>query len=353
MSVAHDQQSGTVDLPSGPPAEPLEAGADPLSDVLRTIKLKGALFFLVDATNPYCVEMPRTEDFAGIILPRARHVVSYHIAVEGRGLVSIPGTEPVEFAAGDIVVIPHGDPYRMASSNEVPPEFDYDETLRILAAIAAGEMPFVLPEGGGGLPRAKYICGFLGCDTSPYNPLFDALPRLLHIRRPAGGQSDLLEKLVDLTIAEAQTERVGGESIRLGLSELMFVEVLRRHLANMPPDEPSWLTGLRDPLIGRALALLHAAPAGEWTLERLAKETGASRSVLVERFGICVGETPMRYLHLWRMQLAARLLADGNEKVASIAGQVGFGSEAAFSRAFKKVTGLSPSKWRAQGTEPA
>ncbi len=346
MTAAHDPQSERLDPASAP-----TAGGDPLSDVLRTVKLQGALFFLVEATSPWCVEVPAAARFADIILPRARHVVSYHIAVEGRGLASVPGQDPIPFEAGDIIVFPHADPYLMSSAQDVAPELDPAQTLQFFRDLSAGRLPFVIPEGGGARPHAKVICGFLGCDVSPYNPLFASLPRLLHVRRPEAAGHDLLDRLIELAMAEVRSERVGGESIRLGLSELMFVEVLRRHLETAAADEPGWLGGLRDPVVGRALALLHARPAEAWTLETLARETATSRSVLAQRFADCVGESPMRYLALWRMQLAARLLTDGREKVAAVAERVGFGSEAAFSRAFKKRMGRSPANWRTTGRD--
>ncbi len=211
----------------------------------------------------------------------------------------------------------------------------------------------MIPEGGGLAPKATYICGFLGCDLSPFNPLFNALPRLLVIRRPEDDRRDLLDRLIDLAMAEVQTKRFGGESVRLGLCELMFVELLRRYLARKANGDGGWLTGLKDPCVGRALTLLHGDPARAWTLETLARAAGVSRSVLAERFAGIVGETPMRYLHLWRMQLAARRLSDGGDKVADIADQIGFKSEAAFSRAFKRVTGQSPTAWRRRGSNSA
>lgn len=346
MSTAHDPPSGTFAEASETHASTPVGDFDPLSDVLRTVKLQGALLFLVDATSPWCVDIPEAREFADIILPRARHVVSYHVVVEGRGLASVPGIEPTPFDTGDIVVFPHADPYVMSSAPGVPPEFDRQQTLQFFRDLAAGKLPFVIPEGGGELPKAKFICGFLGCDLSPFNPLFATLPRILHVRRPRGGHTDLLGQLIDLALAEARIRRAGSDSIRLGLSELMFVEVLRRHLETLSADRAGWLGGLRDPKVGRMLALLHAEPARDWTLDSLARASGVSRSVLAERFASSVGETPMRYLTLWRMQLAARLLADGTAKVAAIGEQVGFRSEAAFSRAFKKVTGLSPAEWR-------
>lgn len=352
MPTAHDQPSGALAGASGTLAATPIGSFDPLSDVLRSVRLKGALFFLIDATSPWCVDIPHARDFADIILPSARHVVSYHVAVEGQGLASVSGIEPVAFDAGDIIVFPHADPYLMLSAPGIPPELDREQTLQFFRDLVAGKLPFVIPEGGGKPPKAKLICGFLGCDLSPFNPLFATLPRILHIRRPSGGHVDLLDQLIDLTMAEVRTPRAGGESIRLGLSELMFVEVLRRHLETLPAHGPGWLSGLRDPTVGRALALLHAEPARDWTLDALARAAGVSRSVLAERFARCVGETPMRYLTLWRMQLAARLLADSATKVAAVGEQVGFRSEAAFSRTFKKVTGLSPAAWRRTSAYP-
>lgn len=346
MPTAHDQPSGSLAGASETDSTVPAGSFDPLSDVLRTVKLKGALFFLVDATSPWCVDVPRAGDFAGIILPKARHVVSYHVAVEGRGLASVPGVGPVAFDAGDIIVFPHADPYLMFSAPGITPELDREQTIQFFRDLAAGKLPFVIPEGGGKEPKAKFICGFLGCDLSPFNPLFATLPRILHIRRPKDGKGDLLDQLIDLAMAEMQTPRAGGESIRLGLSELMFVELLRRYLESLSTDGPGWLAGLRDSTVGRTLSRLHAEPARDWTLDTLARSAGVSRSVLAERFVRCVGETPMRYLTLWRMQLAARQLADGASKVAAVGEQVGFRSEAAFSRTFKKVTGLSPAEWR-------
>jgi AraC-like DNA-binding protein len=345
VSAAHDAQSASLDPASGG-ALCYTAESDPLSDVLRTVRLRGALFFLVDATTPWCVDVPAARHFADIILPSARHVVSYHVAVEGTGLAGVPGMAETQFGAGDIIVFPHGDPYVMASDRGVVPELDRAATIQFFRDLAAGRLPFVIPEGGGGAPRAKFICGFLGCDFTPYNPVLAALPRCLRVGRQDRTGRDLLDQLVELTMNEAQIHRPGVQSIRLGLSELMFIEVIRRHMETLSTDRPSWLTGLRDPIVGCALRKLHADPARDWTLEHLATETGTSRSVLAERFSTTVGEPPMRYLTLWRMQLAARLLADGNDKVSAISEQVGFGSEAAFSRAFKAAMGCPPGRWR-------
>jgi AraC-like DNA-binding protein len=361
MARSHDQASESFALSSVLPQPssrgPLapngaiiseSIGKDPLSEVLRMVKLTGALFFLVDATSPWGIEVPHARTFAPIILPRAQQVVSYHIVLQGSGYAGVSRMEPTRFAAGDIVVFPHADAYALLSQPGQSPEFTEEQTLDFFRDLAAGKLPFVIKEGGGGPERARFVCGFLGCDARPFNPLLGTLPKMLLVRRPAGAQSDILDRLIELTLAEAEIQRAGGECIRLGLSELIFVEVLRRYLASLVADQTGWLAGLRDPAVGRALALLHERSAHSWTLEELARATGMSRSVLADRFMHLVGCPPMHYLVQWRMQVAARLLSDGAQKIAAIAHEVGYASEAAFSRTFKKITGVSPAAWRQQ-----
>ena len=335
MAQPHDRPSGLHAVSS-----------DPLSDVLRRVKLTGAMFFMVEASDPWGMEVPAASCFAPIILPQAQHVVSYHIILQGSGQARVPGTAGTSFETGDIIVFPHADPYAMTSDHGSAALASGEEVLRFFRDMAAGRLPFVITEGGGGVDRARFICGFLGCDTRPFNPLFAELPRLLRIRRAAGEPPDLLDKLIDLTIFEAQQRRAGSDCIRLGLCELIFVEVLRRYLAARPDGQGGWLSGLRDPAIARALHLLHADPAHGWTVEELARRTGMSRSVLAERFTRLVGYAPMQYLTEWRMQIAAGLLADSDDKVAAIGRDVGYESEAAFSRTFKRIAGQSPAIWR-------
>lgn len=328
------------------PASCQMQGTDPLSDVLRAVKLTGALFFLTDASFPWGVEIPHPDAFSSIILPRAQHVVSYHIILKGAGWASIPCIASTCFEAGDILVFAHHDPYSMLCAPDQPPEFDADATVAFFREMAAGKLPFVIHEGGGDEPRSEFVCGFLGCDMRPFNPLLSTLPRLLRVRRTNAAQDSLLSRLIDVTLTEARQPRVGGETIRLRLSELIFVEVLRQYLQSLSAHETGWLSGLRDPLIGKVLAMLHERPAYPWTLNELACQTGMSRAALAARFMHLVGHPPMEYLTLWRMQVAARLLADGRMKVASVGREIGYDSEAAFSRAFKKIVGRSPAAWR-------
>ncbi len=327
---------------------------DPLSDVLRMVKLTGALFFVVHASSPWGIEVPPADAYSAIILPRAQHVVSYHIVLKGSGWASVPEIGSTSFHAGDILVFAHGDPYALLSAPGQPPEFDSTGTVRFFRDMAAGRLPFVVEEGGGGPEQAQFVCGYLGCDIKPFNPVLSTLPRLLHVRRNQLASGGLLDRLVELTLAETQTRRIGGDCVRLGLSELMFVEVVRRYLETLPAGQVGWLSGLRDPAIGRVLQMLHDHPAHGWTLNELAERAGVSRAILAERFVHLVGCPPMHYLTLWRMQVAARLLVDKAMKIAAAAHAVGYESEAAFSRAFKKAVGVSPAAWRShQGASPS
>lgn len=349
MVASHDSSSGSLAAPS---SGSRLARTDLLSDVLGMVKLSGALFFLVDASSPWGVEVPHASTYAPIILPRARHVVSYHIALEGGGWAALPDVGPVRFDAGDVLVFPHDEPYALLSSPDVRPQYDARASLDFLAAMAAGSLPFVVREGGGGEPRTRLVCGYLGCDARPFNPVLSTLPKLMLVRHPGGEPDDLLGHLIELTLAEAGSTRAGGDAIRLRLSELMFVEVVRRYLEALAPTHTGWLAGLRDPAIERVLSLLHADPAHPWSLHELADRAALSRATLAERFAHLVGFPPMQYLALWRMQIAARRLADTATKVAAVAHEVGYESEAAFSRAFKKATGVPPAQWRERHALP-
>jgi AraC-like DNA-binding protein len=342
---------------SGEIARESDAGGgpigDPLSDVLRSIRLTGALFFLVDAAPPWRIALPDGKALAPAVLPRAQHIISYHVVREGTCWGHVRGHPPVRLHAGDILVLPRGDAYAMSMAQDERDGPGLVEVMAFMREMAAGRLPFVVREGGAGPDRLRLVCGFLGCDVRPFNPLLATLPPLLHLRRDFRTADDPLGHLIDFTLAESRESRPGGDCVRLRLSELMFVEVVRRYLAALPAEERGWLAGLRDPVVGRALAVLHERPAHPWTLEGLARDVGASRSVLADRFAHFVGHPPIQYLTRWRMQVAARLLAEGVRKVSAVALEVGYDSEAAFSRAFKKVAGVPPGVWRRRhGTHP-
>jgi AraC-like DNA-binding protein len=342
-----------TDRPATLPIRPnAPAGPDPLSDVLQTVRLTGAVFFLSELTRP-CepARVPRGEALARGLALRSDNVISYHVVTRGSLWAGLyQGQDaPVQLDAGDVLVVARGDAYWLGMDPDQPPQPDVERTVGFMNGIASGLLLFVISSGGAGAPQAGIVCGFLACDQSPFNPLIVSLPPLLVIRgvrRIDGAPGDRLDRLIDLTLKEAEENQPGSASVRLRLSELIFVETIRRHLSLIPSEQTGWLAGLKDEVVGRAIALLHQEPSKTWTLPSLAKEAGASRSVLVERFTKLIGQPPMAYLAQWRMQLAAQMLGDGASKVSAVALEVGYDSEAAFSRAFKRAAGLAPAAWR-------
>ena len=321
--------------------------SDTLSDVLEVVRLTGALFFLVDARTPWVAEAPASTHLAPVILPRAQHVVSYHVVSQGVCWCESPGHAALRLDTGDVLVVPHGHPYQLASACGLRTGWTTDEALGWFRAMANGQLPFVVTEGGDGAERLQLVCGFLGCDALPFNPVLTTLPSLLRVRLH-GDSGPRLNALLEFAVAESNRVRPGSRSVLLRIAELVFVEVLRSYLTTASEDGANWLGGLRDPVVGRALARMHAEPARAWTLPDLARDVGTSRSVLAERFASFVGHPPMLYLTRWRIQLAASRLAAGAAPVSAVASEVGYESEAAFSRAFKKVTGVTPASWRSR-----
>jgi AraC-like DNA-binding protein len=337
MSSGHDQSSG-----SHAPA----SGLDVLSDALRSVRLTGALLFLVEASTPWVSWAPQAESFRRVVLPTAQHLISLHIVTHGGCWAGLTGAAPERHKAGDVLVIPHGDPYFLADPPDAERTYGYEESLSFFRDMAAGKLPPTVIEGGDGPGKSQFICGFLGCDLRPFNPVVSGLPRVLRVRPPM--QADGMPHLIALALQELHENRLGGWIVKLRIAELLFADVMRRYLETLPTEQTGWLAGLRDPLIARVLALLHAAPARSWTLEALAAQAATSRSVLAERFVHFIGQPPMQYLRQLRMQLASRLLTEDGAKVAAVAAAVGFESEAAFSRAFKRCMGVSPDEWRRQ-----
>jgi len=355
MAASHDPASGPLVAPSGSGSLPApdsgtdeSTNADLLSDVLKAVRLSGALFFAIDATSPWIAEIPSATLISPLILPGARHLISYHVVTEGVGWGGLSGEPATQFEAGDVLVVPHGDPYVLSSSANMRPELPLEANLEFFKQLVAGELPFILEDGGGGPDGLRLVCGFLGCEPLPLNPILSALPRWVHLRRPNAATGDHLTHLIAFALDEGRENRAGGDCVRLRLSELLFIEVVRQYLEALPSEQTGWLASLRDPVVGRALRLLHRQPAHPWTLEELARRAGLSRSVLAGRFTRLLGQPPMRYLTRWRLQVAAGLLGDGAGKVAAVGREVGYDSEAAFSRAFKNAVGLPPSAWRAR-----
>ncbi|HWB82229.1 MAG TPA: AraC family transcriptional regulator [Nannocystaceae bacterium] len=337
---------GITDRPSGTTERPRDATVDVLSEVLRVVRLRGAVFFSVSGSSPWVAEAPPARELAPYVMPGAEHVIEYHVVTSGSCWGGLVGEPYVLVEAGDIIVFPQGDAHVMASGDgmRAPPHYD------AFRQASVSRLPIQAQFGDTGRDPVHVVCGFLACDSRPFNPLLEALPRVLHVRkRDATPGTDILDHFISSALVESTTPRAGGEVVLARLSELMFVEAVRRFVAALPSAQLGWLAGLRDAQIGRALAVLHARAAHPWTLEELAREVGSSRSVLAERFAEYVGVPPMQYLAQWRMQLAATMLG-GPATLTKIAEDVGYGSEAALSRAFKKIVGVTPAAWRAART---
>ncbi|HTY65046.1 MAG TPA: AraC family transcriptional regulator [Alphaproteobacteria bacterium] len=321
--------------------------ADVLSEVLSAVRLSGSVFFDVTATAPWVAEAPPSAQIADAVMPGAQHAIEYHVLTRGScwiALVDGAPFEPIQLHEGDIAVIPHGEPHALSSAPRMraPPDLDVHRRPK-----DEGSLPFKLRTGTGGTDDAHMICGFFACDVRPFNPLLEALPRFMRIGRGTSSATDsLLDQFIRLASVEISDKRAGAQSVLNKLSELMFIEAIRAYMDRLGAETTGWLAALRDPLVSRAIALLHAQPVRSWTLDELAAESGASRSGLASRFSQLMGYPPIQYLTRWRMQLAAKRLAERGAKVAAVAQEVGYDSEAAFSRAFKKFSGRSPSEWR-------
>jgi AraC-like DNA-binding protein len=342
MGDGHARASGLLDDQSGPGQALL---SDPLSAVLRAVSLTGTCFFVVEAVGPWWAEVPSAAAIGPCILPGAQQLVSYHVVTEGRCWAGLEHGGSLWADPGDIVVIPHGDCYALANAPGVVGKQSLDVSTTFFRQLAAGLLPPTIRYGDPGPPDVRVLCGFLGCDLLPFNPILGLLPALARVPAASGPGSRRLAGLVELALSESRERSAGSDVVLLRISELLFVEVIRRHVEALPPNETSWLAGLRDPVVSRALALLHGDPARAWSLPSLAREVAVSRSVLAERFTRLVGVAPIQYLTRWRMQLASRGLREGRP-VARVGLDVGYESEAAFSRAFKNVVGTSPAAWR-------
>lgn len=314
---------------------------DTLSDVLRAVRLTGAVFFNIHAAAPWVAEIPPAREVSPYLSLGVEHVIEYHVLTAGSCWGGVLGERPSELAAGDIIIFPQGDAHVLSST----PGMRGVAAREPFTRVKTSQLPVIVNMDEGGGPRVDIICGFLGCDARPFNPLLATLPRAIVMRR-SESEDGLLEHFVKLALSESMAKRPGGDCVLARLSELLFVEAIRRHVASLPPEQTGWLAGLRDPAIGRVLTKLHERPAHDWSLDELARECGMSRSVLAERFAHFVGVPAMQYLAQWRMQLAATLLTSTSAGLADIAEQVGYGSEGALSRAFKRWVGVAPADWR-------
>jgi AraC-like DNA-binding protein len=314
---------------------------DVLSEVLESVRLDGAMFYNAEFSAPWCFRSPPSSTLAPYLSDSRRHVIIFHLLTEGRGYAHVEGDgRPVPLDAGDIVIFPHGDPHILGNGPAITPTDNARELERVMS------LGLKLSRMGGGGELTKFICGYMACEPQLSGVFLGGLPPLIKINIRNNPAGQWLENSLRYSVDNADMSLPGGEAVLAKLSEVLFVETLRRYIALLPPEQTGWLAGVRDPEIGKALALLHRKPAHPWTIASLANEIGVSRSVLAERFRRYLSETPMAYLSHWRLQLGAQLLKSTSRSVAEIAAEVGYESEPSFNRAFKRQFGLPPARFR-------
>jgi AraC-like DNA-binding protein len=312
---------------------------DALSELLRTVKLRGAFFFDAQCAAPWCVRSPPAATLSGCIEGLTGDIIEFHLIADGAAYVRVGG-ETTPLAAGDVVIIPHGDPHYMGNGLTV----DAVDTSDTLPALLRGEIKRERM-GGDGEPT-RLICGYLACETQLMARLVSGLPRVVRVALRADAYGASLEKMIGHAVDQLASGLPGSEAIVARLAEVLFAEALRRYVANLPPRRTGWLAGAADPCVGRALTQLHQRPGHPWTLDELATIAGLSRSSLTERFSRYLGHAPMAYLTDWRLELAAESLRNTSRSVITIATEVGYESEAAFNRAFKRRFAQPPARYR-------
>jgi AraC-like DNA-binding protein len=315
---------------------------DALSEVLKVVKLDGAMFFNAEFSAPWNFASPGSHKMAPLLAADADHVIIFHLVTEGRGFAKLADGARVALEAGDIVIFPHGDPHCLENGSNVKAMDDAEELKRVLA------QGLKLVRAGGGGEVTKFVCGYMTCEPRMAQVLLAGLPSVfkVNIRNDAAGR--WLENSIRFSVDGADAASAGSEVVLAKLSEVLFVETLRRYIALLPEHQTGWLAGARDPEVGKTLAMMHRDPARPWTIADLARQAGISRSVLAERFRHYLGEPPMSYLTRWRLHLGAQRLLATSYSVAQIASEVGYESEPAFNRAFKRQFKAPPARFRAQ-----
>lgn len=316
------------------------SGPDVLSDVLRVVRLTGATFLTGRFTAPFGFVSPKRYD-AAMPMAKLRHISIFHLVVAGECMIETASGERRRAVVGDLILLPFADQHRMWNG-------EVGEFISALSVLRRGPVDGIWTmEHGHGGAETRIVCGFIESSEFLFTPVFRTLPEI--VVEPTGEQRTgvLITQTVQELMALVEAGTPGAQTMLDRMMEILFVEVLRRHAGRLAAESGGWLGALGDPIVGRALQLFHGAPGRKWSVADLAREAGTSRTVLVERFNALLGRPPMEYVTCWRVQLAADRLRNGRDAIAIIAADIGYESEAAFSRAFKRVTGISPGRWRA------
>jgi len=329
--TGHDRATATADR-SAVPAD--------LAGALSTLRLQGAIFLRGEYSEAWAYESLPASDAAAVLAPDARRVVLFHVVAEGRCWLEADGGERLWASAGDVIVLPYNAEHRMGGTT-------YAELVPIGTLIAPPPwetMP-VIHHGQGGA-STKLICGYLATDDALFDPRMRAFPPAFVVTPPDGPARAWVRASIDYALQQTSAtdyDRIGAPT---RIPELLLVEVLRLHLASAPASTGGWIRALHDPVVAPALAAIHSEPGHKWSIADLARESLVSPTVLDERFREVLGLAPIRYLTGWRMHVAEDLLHTTDLPLTVIARRVGYDSEEAFSRAFKRAHQEAPSVWR-------
>ncbi len=311
----------------------LPSSADPLGEALHFLRMAGTYYARCEFSAPWALELPA---IAGTLM--------FHVVASGSCTLVVPGAAPRMLRPGGLALVPHGQGHRMESDPDATGIGLFDVPREELS-----ERYEVLRIDGGGDP-VTLICGVVRFDHPAGRQLMEILPRLMMVDGGTSLEQDWLQGTLRLIAHEARALRPGGETVITRLADVVVIQAIRAWLDQDPAARAGWLGAMRDPRVGRALTLVHREPARDWTVARLAHEVAMSRSAFSARFTELVGEPPMQYVTRWRMNVAQSMLADGTAALAEIAEELGYRSEAAFSRAFKRETGMAPGAARAAAT---
>ena len=313
---------------------------DVLSEVLRTVKLEGAFFFNGEFSEPWCFQSSPSPEAQSMLAPSGGRLIIYHFLTEGNAFARLSDGGKEKLTAGDIVIFPHGDAHFLGNGSPEKPV----DSFKVFAKHLTDKLR-VARYGGGG-PITRFVCGYMAVDPRLSEVFLAGLPKMMKVHVPEEPSGQWLANSIRLSVREMNDSGAGSSIVIAKLSELLFIETLRRYIRTLPPDQIGWLAGARDPVIGQALALLHKNPADQWTVASLARRVGSSRTRLAHRFAHFLNESPMAYLTKWRLKLGAEFLQSTDRSVAEIATDVGYGSEAAFNRAFKREFSSPPALFR-------
>jgi AraC-like DNA-binding protein len=313
---------------------------DAFSEMLNGVKLKGALFFTGEFSAPWALASPPALSLAPVLSPGALHLVIYHFVVDGTALARLADGTELQLTGGDIVVLPHGDAHQLSSGDEAC----FVDTASFSRKIESRDLTAM--HAGGGGRRTRFVCGFMTCDPLLSQPIFDSLPPIFKVNVRTDPSGQWLESSLLHLAEEAGSHSAGSEAMTAKLSEALFVDTLRRYVTALPDHQLGWLAAASDQHLSKSLALMHRRVDHPWTIAELAEAVGLSRSALTDRFSRYLSEPPIAYLTRWRLRLAAEALTTTAKGVAEIAAEVGYESEAAFNRAFKRSFGVPPARYR-------